>query len=367
MRGVKLKGKGIEIDLPLSTGRFRKTLKLPQTSTGLKQAEQLRAAILYQDDTGILDLAKHFPKCLRARRHSPNVAAHTTIKEGINLWMEYKKVQGSSETTLRTDWSRIELYILPAFGKLKITEMTIQPFREWVTKLPINMNKTKNNISSIVTAYYKHIYADGVIEIDPLARYKNLPTHHTQKEPYDPEEIKAFLLAVENDQMRNYFGFAFETGIRPPTEMLGLRWTNVDWDNSRVFISEGLRNGKKVNLKTVSSKRHVRLNYKAMSYLESQKLFNKNHERIFVDPTTMEVWKNNESIRKRFWNPARIKAGLRKQSPYVTRHSYASINLSKGQNFKYIADQMGHSDLTMLFKHYGKFLPSVSSFIDQSS
>ncbi len=39
------------------------------------------------------------------------------------------------------------------------------------------------------------------------------------------------------------------------------------------------------------------------------------------------------------------------------RHSYASGLLTKGTNPWYVAQQLGHVDVQMVFRIYGKFIP----------
>jgi integrase len=48
---------------------------------------------------------------------------------------------------------------------------------------------------------------------------------------------------------------------------------------------------------------------------------------------------------------------VRHREFYQCRHSFATMLLSAGADWRYIADQMGHSDLTMLQKHYWKWRP----------
>ena len=42
---------------------------------------------------------------------------------------------------------------------------------------------------------------------------------------------------------------------------------------------------------------------------------------------------------------------------YQCRHTFATLLLQGGAEWRYIADQMGHSDLTMLQRHYWKWRP----------
>ena len=57
------------------------------------------------------------------------------------------------------------------------------------------------------------------------------------------------------------------------------------------------------------------------------------------------------------WQPLCQRAGVRYRNPYQVRHSYASGLLTKGTNPWYVAHQLGHVDVQMVFRIYGKFIP----------
>lgn len=78
---------------------------------------------------------------------------------------------------------------------------------------------------------------------------------------------------------------------------------------------------------------------------------------VFPNPFTKQRWANDSKITKR-WRKAIEKAGVRYRKPYQTRHTYASMMLSAGENVMYVAGQMGHADWSMLVKVYGRWIPS---------
>ena len=47
---------------------------------------------------------------------------------------------------------------------------------------------------------------------------------------------------------------------------------------------------------------------------------------------------------------------MRHRNPYQVRHTYASSMLTAGANPWYVAQQLGHADVQMVFKVYGKFI-----------
>src|SRR5262249_22786934 len=65
-----------------------------------------------------------------------------------------------------------------------------------------------------------------------------------------------------------------------------------------------------------------------------------------------------DTFTARHWRKALRACGIRPRRFYQTRHTYASLTLSAGIPPQRVAEDMGTS-LTMLQKHYGKYLPQA--------
>lgn len=60
------------------------------------------------------------------------------------------------------------------------------------------------------------------------------------------------------------------------------------------------------------------------------------------------------------WIPTLKKAEVKYRYPYQTRHTYASMMCSTGENIHWIAAQMGHTTTEMVIRNYGKWIPDVN-------
>jgi integrase len=56
------------------------------------------------------------------------------------------------------------------------------------------------------------------------------------------------------------------------------------------------------------------------------------------------------------WQPLCLRAGVRYRNLYQVRHTFASAELTRGANPWLLAQQLGHVDVEMVFKFYGKFI-----------
>jgi integrase len=79
---------------------------------------------------------------------------------------------------------------------------------------------------------------------------------------------------------------------------------------------------------------------------------------IWVNPRTGKDWHEAKALARAFRKACK-EAGVRYRYVYQLRHSFASRALSAGENPLWVARYMGHTDVGMVTRHYGKWIPSV--------
>jgi integrase len=150
--------------------------------------------------------------------------------------------------------------------------------------------------------------------------------------------------------------FWFNTGLRPG-ELIALQWPKIDLETRRSRIDLNLVSGVVKGPKTVAGVRDVELNNDAISALLAQQQFTfASNQHVWHNPRTGAPWGSDAQIRKTLWEPLCMRSGVRYRNPYQVRHTYASMMLTSGTNPWYVAQQLGHVDVQMVFKVYGKFI-----------
>lgn len=105
--------------------------------------------------------------------------------------------------------------------------------------------------------------------------------------------------------------------------------------------------------KTAAGIRTVDLNSDAMAALKAQKSISMlRGSRVFLNPRTLEPWETDAQIRKSAWLPIMKRSGIEYRNPYQIRHTFASTLLTAGANPWYVAQQLGHEDVEMVFRTY---------------
>lgn len=174
-------------------------------------------------------------------------------------------------------------------------------------------------------------------------------------DPFDESEVLKILGHLDGS-MVNQMTFAFWTGLRTG-ETIALRINDIDFQNERILVRRSLSRGVLKSTKT-NKQRWVQLLPPAKEAIAAQiRLFGAPEGWVFPNPFTKKRWANDSKITKR-WQKAVEKSGVRYRRPYQTRHTYASMMLSAGENVMYVAGQMGHADWSMLIKVYGRWIPS---------
>lgn len=359
-RGVRgVSDSSIEITFMYQGVRCRERIQLKPTATNLKRAEQHKAAVEHSIAAGTFDYAVTFPGSPRAAQFAPETSRET-VAGFLTRWLASKKQHVSSST-----WEGyrkiVEQRLVPAMGSVMVIALKRKAIRDWLDTLQVS-NKTLSNIQSCLRSALNDAVDEELIEINPLAGWtysRKGQVREDDVDPFSPEEQRA-ILAARTGQARNLIQFAFWTGMRT-SELVALDWGDIDWLRGEVHISRAMTQaakGKAEVTKTLSGKRSIKLLPPALEALVAQKAFTFLADaEVFQNPRTGERWAGDGPIRKTMWTPALKKAGVRYRRPYQTRHTYASMMLSAGEHPMWVAQQMGHSDWTMIARVYGRWMP----------
>lgn len=338
----------------------REILKLRPTKQNIKYAERLRGEILSRIEKKSFDYAEFFPDSNRARLYGHN-PQNTTIEELLEAQLKiWKKTLQPS--TVRGYRIAINGHLIPQFGAMRVQELSPAILRNWVAGLNCTAKRVRNIVTPLKTVLEIAVN-DELIRYNPLERVyidkllnKDTRDSSFEIDPFDAEEVRAILDAASEPQGRNLFQFAFATGLRT-SELIALQWSDINWEKRTVHVCRAFVAGAMKPPKTKAGIRNVELTPEAIEALEHQQEFTRlQNDRVFHNPRTNKPWMDDRQIR-RFWTPILEEAGVRYRNPYQTRHTYASTLLSAGRNLWWLATQMGHKDVSMIVKHYGRWIP----------
>jgi integrase len=355
--GVRAKSaSSIQIDFAYQGMRHRETMKLPPTKANLLFAVNKRAAVLHEIAMGKFNYAEHFPNS----RYAATLGKLTnkTIGEALEDFLRNTKRKYEA-STIRGYKSAIYHHLMPAFGKTPICKLTTNDIKDWINSLTVS-GKRINNVLIPLRIVLSDAYFDGLIDSNPADRIKNVPHRYPEPNPFKKDEMQ---LILDNcvPQTRNLFQFAFWSGLRT-SELIALEWDDIDFVKGVVRVTRASVKRIIKQPKTHAGKREVLILPLALEALERQKEFTFSiGGRIFHNPLSNAPWDIDNQIRYVGWLPALTAAGVAYRNPYQTRHTYASMLLSAGENPMWVAQQMGHADWGMIRKRYGRWIPDQNS------
>jgi len=357
--------KSIEIDFIYREQRCRETFRVAPTPANLKKVAQHRATILDAIARGVFDYAVTFPESNNRFKFAARPqSAGLRLEDYLETWIQGKKKQLKSSTW--AGYSKIVTMLNSTeLGRVLMPDLKRANIRDWCRAQSCS-NKWLTNVQSVLRTALKDALDDDLIESNPLYgwKYENAEAVKVvdDVDPFDAEEREAILAACREPQCKNLFEFAFWTGLRT-SELVALTWDDIDWLRSEARINKAKTQfaDEAETTKTRKGIRDVKLLSPALAALKRQKeiTFLGGGE-IFRDPRTGDPWAGDEPIRRGPWKSAIKKSGVRHRRPYQTRHTYASMMLTAGEPLGWVANQMGHGDLSMLARVYGRWIKSAT-------
>ena len=344
--------------------RCFETLKIEATAANLKYAERLRGEIHNAIERGTFSYPDYFPNSKRAHIFGH---AQTKITIGELLRDFLAESKSTKEASTYRGYKKVcEGHLLPMFEKIEIQNLQPAIIRQWIRSLNCT-TKTVANILTPLRAIIEQALVDQFIKENPLNSIivDKLLNKDTKKSDYKPDPFSVdeinTILKFSEGQVRNLFQFAIFSGLRV-SELIGLRWEDINWSNQLIHVEETIVAKESKGPKTEAGVRDVLLLPPAVEALEQQKQYTLSQQgRVFHNPQTNKPWETSQQIRRTQWMHILKKAGIRYRNTYQTRHTYASMMLSQGENIMWVSKQLGHVDVEMVIKTYGRWIPDSST------
>lgn len=347
----------IQIDFVYKGIRCRERIAIPPTDANKKYVKRLKAAIEHEIATQTFDYSKHFPESPRARRF---VSASISLKAAMANYIQSLASELEPETIY--EYERDARMCAEGLGDDPLNTYTRPRIRVWVNKLGIS-KKRINNLLIPLRGTFKQAVEDELIEQNPLDGFK---VRRVKKA--DTEEVIDPFTRAEIDKLSaTELGYLWEfwvwTGLRSG-EIIGLRESDVEHNATSVAVRRAVRVGREKRPKTERGNRVLHLLPPARNALKRKPRSTMEHgssgnDPLFRNPNTGERWHEDRALARAF-RKACGAANVRYRYPYQLRHTWASWALSAGENPLWVAKQMGHTDVTMIFKVYGKYMPDLN-------
>ncbi len=265
-------------------------------------------------------------------------------------WIEYKKM------SLRaTTWECYEGHVRNHFDdldELKINRITIATMEKFIRArqdrgMHINtLRKILVSLNQILAYAVRHRY----IDYNPLRDTERPRETGNAEEGIEdedmailtPPQITLLLDNVDEQKYETLTRLAIFSGAREG-ELIGLKWSDVDWDKKQIHIKRTFTKGRFFPPKTKQSRRKIDIGPRTMKELKKWKLACPANDLDLVFPSGAGKPLNYSNMVQRHFHPALKTAGLKRIKFHNLRHTFASLKIEQGENIKYIQNQLGHS------------------------
>ena len=211
----------------------------------------------------------------------------------------------------------------------------------------------------------------GLLARNPADAVSPPRVQRLEMQTWGEDDISRFLEAAKDSPYYALFYTSLFTGMRR-SELLALRWQDVDFILSQVYISRSLhhlRDGSIVfrSPKTAKGKRTVALPPSAILLLkehyEKQKLERamlgtplSDDDLVFSYPDGNPLLPDTVTY---VWIKLVRRAGLKPIRLHDARHSHASLMLKQGVHPKIVQERLGHSSIQITLDTYSHVAPGL--------
>ncbi len=254
--------------------------------------------------------------------------------------------------TYRWYKDRLNSFVSTIDAALTVDHLRPHHVQKWVDDYPVELSSgSRRNLIASVKRAMKWAEEQGYIDRSPLAHMRK-PGCGRKEQIVTAEQYQALLAWSRDQNFKDLVSVIWETGCRPQ-EALRIEARHVDLAGQRWVFPASESKGKK-------SARTVYLTPAAAKITE----------RLMAEHPTGALFRNADG---RAWTPyatncrfrrAKRKIGV-KVSCYALRHTWVNRMLLKGVDAFTVGHLAGHSDPSMLARHYAHLSQAPEYLLEQ--
>ncbi len=355
---IYLRGNAFYLNYTKNNKRHRKSLSKLIKSLNLENNQALE----YLEGLSLEKILKMQKGALKPNKEPEQESLKTAkkIKKDVSLKQAkesfFNQKIGLKAESLR--FMRLRFNTILKLMNIKESSKVSKITKESVTNYHNNaFKKYKKNtlvsLNALLKSFLEFCEQEGYIDKTPYFKITMKNAKEGEKiNPFSLNEIKAILNSATDLRLKAFLTTAFFTGLRTG-EQLALLWSDIDFENKKINIDKSLNLSGVITIpKNKTSIREVDLLEPVERILKELKESEpKNKKMIFLS-----IPKRTQDFQRAF--KKLLKAlNLKERSLYATRHSFASLMISMGEEPLWVSKNMGHKDLNTTYSTYARYIP----------
>lgn len=264
----------------------------------------------------------------------------------------YEKEKVIKQTSYKAYESIFKNRIKNYFKDMLISELKPLHIEKWY--------KTFNDRSTLITsesilkpAIEKAVLRE-YIKQTPLILSRPKFTSNYTLNPFKYDEVLKLINTCNTNWFKNFIGINFFTGMRTG-ELIGLKWSDIDFNNYTIEINRTITQGFIQTPKTKSSKRVIDMLRPCEDFLKRQRKITGLGEYIFISPISNKHFHSSISLSV-IWKRLLKDCDLDFRGIYQLRHSFVSNMLSSGEDLLWVSSMLGHKSANITLEKYTKYM-----------
>jgi integrase len=263
-----------------------------------------------------------------------------------------------TESTRRNHDGVFRNHIKPLLGKKRLDEIKRRDVKALISEL---RNKGLSSarakvVLAVLSGLFESAIEDEIVSANPC---QNAGKHCGNEtvvdiEPLTPTEAQTMLenaskLPIE---IYTFLLVAVRTGLRAG-ELLGLEWSDIDFDNRFVEVSKSYSR----NMKSMGATKNKKTRKVDLTPVAAEALRKLQREKKVLGMRAVFLGPKGKRLDDR-----RIARKLKEIAPrpirlHDLRHSYATVRIAKGDNILDVSRQLGHHRVAFTIDRYGHWIP----------
>ncbi|QQW91766.1 site-specific integrase [Helicobacter pylori] len=289
-----------------------------------------------------------------AEKQTHRIQSKITILQALNRFLSLKiGLKKTSLNSLENVFNSIfSVMGLKESDKLKkITKEKIAQYHQ--ATLTLYRKNTIHNFNANLKSFLAFCERERFLPQNPYytITLKNALTAKAI-EPFNLEEVKTLIENAPTLHLKAFLVVAFFTGARTG-EQLALQWEDIDFKEKTITINKSLNElGQITSPKNKPSIREVDLLEPVEKILKELKESEPDTKKfVFIDMP------KRSSIFQRHFKKLLKALNLKDRKLYTTRHTFASLMLSQGEEPMWVSRTLGHKDLNTTYSTYSHYIP----------
>ncbi len=273
----------------------------------------------------------------------------------IQPFLDYLKFEKrySQHTIIayQNDLEQFLAYLASQFETATITDITPVFIRSWLAEIKEDeiSSKSINRKISTLRSFFKYEMKAGRLQQSPMLTIsapkinKRLPVFVDEKDMHTLLELIDFSDDWKGRTEKLVLQVFYQTGMRL-SELINLKESQLDNSNSQLKV---LGKGNKERIIPIATELMTDL----QSYLKEKPVLQTGSDRVFVNE------KGAPLQAKQVYSFVKLHLSkvttIRKKSPHILRHSFATHLMNNGADLNAVKDLLGHSSLaaTQVYTH----------------